>query len=115
MTNSVRIAILLVTIFLYVLIFSIFRRGRIPLKFALVWIMPTTMLLLVSIVPDFLSCFTQLLGFQTISNMIVGILFVMLFFICIMLTIIVSGQNTKITLLIQEVSVLKKNRRKDEK
>ena len=48
-------------------------------------------------------------------NMVTGVLFVILLFITISLTVIVSGQKKKITLLIQEVSILKNeiNKRKD--
>ncbi|WP_443668457.1 DUF2304 family protein [Holdemanella porci] len=47
--------------------------------------------------------------------MVTGVLFVILLFITISLTVIVSGQKKKITLLIQEVSILKNeiNKRKD--
>lgn len=107
MSNNLVIALLLVSIFLYVIIFAILKKGRIPLKFALVWFIPATIILLISIMPTLLEKLTIFLGFQTISNMIVGLLFVVLIFICISLTIIVSGQKTKITLLIQEISLLK--------
>ena len=39
--------------------------------------------------------------------MVTGVLFVILLFITISLTVIVSGQKKKITLLVQEISVLK--------
>ena len=41
------------------------------------------------------------------SNMLIGILIAMLIFITISLTIIVSGQKYRITLLTQELSMLK--------
>lgn len=107
MSNDLRFVILFVALLLYLAIFVIFKKGRIPLKFALVWLFPTTIILFVGILPDFLISIMNLLGFQTLSNMIIGMLFLILIFICIALTIIVSGQNTKITLLIQEISLLK--------
>ena len=56
---------------------------------------------------DVLIWFATKLGFQTISNLVVGVFIVILFFITISLTVIVSAQKKKITLLIQEVSILK--------
>ena len=50
---------------------------------------------------------TNLLGFEVGSNMIFAGLIAMLIFINIALTVIVSGQSSKIRLLIQEVSMLK--------
>lgn len=107
MENSWKIAVFLVAIILYIVIITILKKGRIPLKFALVWLVPATIILIVSILPNSLEILTHFLGFETISNMVIGILFVVLIFICISLTIIVSGQKTKITLLIQELSMLK--------
>lgn len=79
-----------------------------PLKYLLIWWFPAAIILLVALIPSFLESLTRLLGFQTISNMIVGLLFVVLIFISISLTIIISGQQTKIIMLIQEVSMLKR-------
>ena len=47
------------------------------------------------------------MGFQTMSNMVIGIILVLLTFLTMALTIIVSGQKKKTTLLIQEISILK--------
>lgn len=114
MSNDLRIAILLVALVLYLVIFIALRSNRIPLKFALVWLLPTTVVFLIGVVPEFLIWITKLIGFQTTSNLIIGILFVILIFICIALTIIVSGQNTKIILLVQELSILKSKINKNE-
>ena len=54
-----------------------------------------------------MNSFANLLGFEVGSNMIFAGLIAMLIFINIALTVIVSGQSSKIRLLIQEVSMLK--------
>lgn len=113
MSVNLRIMIFLVALVLYCVVFTIFKRGRIPLKYSLVWLIPATLILFIAIIPDVLWKFTKMLGFQTTSNMVIGILFIILFFICISLTVIVSGQKTKITLLIQEISLLKEKNEKD--
>ena len=66
-----------------------------------------TLLIVLSIWPNILVSLANLIGFQTISNMVTGVLFVILLFITISLTVIVSGQKKKITLLVQEISILK--------
>lgn len=88
-------------------------KGKIAIKYSFVWTIPCLLLLLFIIVPGFLSLVTKLLGFQTASNMIFAVLIALLVFITIALTVIVSTQNNKIRLLIQELSMLK--REKDEK
>ena len=42
-----------------------------------------------------------------LANMVTGVLFVIILFITISLSVIVSGQKKKITLLVQEISILK--------
>ncbi|WP_294561626.1 DUF2304 domain-containing protein [uncultured Traorella sp.] len=107
MSTNLRIMMLIVAILLFISVFIALKKGRMPLKYSLVWLFPDIILLLISCAPLSLWKFTELIGFQTVSNLVVGIFILMLFFITISLTIIVSGQNTKITLLIQEISLLK--------
>ena len=107
MPDNLRLAVFLISILLFVVIFVILIKGRMPLKFALVWLIPAFLILLVSVLPNWLMNMTEFLGFQTLSNMIIGMLFVFVIFVCISLTIIISGQKIKITLLIQELSILK--------
>ena len=90
-----------------ILIIYILRKGRIIIKYALVWIAAALTLLLFIIFPGLFMGITKILGFNIGSNMIFAGLIAFLMFINIILTVIVSGQNNKIRLLIQEVSMLK--------
>lgn len=74
----------------------------------MVWFIPLTIILVVSIFPNTLISLTHLLGFLTVSNMVIGMLIVVLLSILISFSIIIAGQTTKIQLLIQELSILKK-------
>ncbi|MXQ72992.1 DUF2304 family protein [Clostridiaceae bacterium DONG20-135] len=107
MLDKLNITMIVTSLVLFIIIFAFLRKGRIPLKYALVWLLPTCAIFTVAIIPQFLWFVADLIGFTTISNILVGILFITLFFITISLSIIVSGQNTKIILLIQEISTLK--------
>lgn len=108
MSNNLITGLLAVGIALLIIITIILKKGRIPMKFALVWYVPATAIILLAIFPGIFEFFARLFGFQTISNLVVGFLFVLLFLIIIALTIIVAGQTTKINLLIQETSLLKR-------
>lgn len=105
--NLVR-GLLGVGIFLIIIITIILKKGRIPMKFALVWYVPSAAIVLLALFPNLFEFVADVFGFQTISNLVAGFLFVVLFLIIIALTIIIAGQTTKINLLIQEVSLLKK-------
>lgn len=108
MSTSLRLGVLLTGLVLVMVIFWILKKGRIPTKFALVWLIPTSIILLVAIWPQILIFIANAMGFQTMSNFTIGFLIVMLLFLIMSLTIIISGQQTKITLLIQELSILEK-------
>ena len=98
--NLVR-GLLCVGIFLILVITLILKKGRMPMKFALVWYVP-------SVAISIFEFIANIFGFQIISNLVIGFLFFVLFLIIIALTVIIAGQTTKINLLIQEVSILKK-------
>lgn len=95
------------SILMIIIIMSIVKRGRITIKYSLVWFFAIFIILLAALIPNFMSAISKILGFQTMSNMLICVLIAILIFICISLTIIVSSQRKKITLLIQEFSILK--------
>lgn len=107
MPLNLRFAILLIAFILMLVIIKILRKQLIPVKYSLLWWIGFFILLFLSIFPDFLVAIANLMGFQTISNMVSGVLFVILIFITISLTVIVSTQKRKINLLIQEISLIK--------
>ena len=100
---------------IFLVTLQLLRRGRIPVKFSILWVIVAVILLVVGIFPNFIVLISTRIGFISMSNMLVGILIFLLFAMCIALTVIVSGQATKITLLIQEVSMLKKKIVNEEK
>lgn len=99
--------LLCVGFILIVIVLLILKRGRIPTKFALIWLIPAILIILLALFPNLFYFFAKIVGFQTISNVAIGMLFVLLFFIILALTVIIAGQTTKINLLIQEISLLK--------
>lgn len=107
MSFNLSLALIAVSILLFILTVYYLRKGAIPLKYSLVWLGASIVLLCCAFLPEWLINITKLLGFQTTSNLIIGILFILLFIICLVLTIVVSSQSKKIVLLIQEVSMLK--------
>lgn len=103
-------------VFLLVLIFFVLYlvKGRkISIKYSLVWILPCILLLIFSLVPGVMIFFTKLLGFQTASNMILVLLVSFIMIVILALTVIVSKQNEKIRLLIQELSLLKGDKKNE--
>ncbi len=104
------IAFLLVVI---LIIASLVVKRHISVKYSFVWLLPCFLLLIFVLVPGILSSITNLFGFQTASNMIFAILIGFLMIIDIALTVIVSKLNEKVRLLVQEVSLLRSNKKHD--
>ena len=115
MSINLRLGIFAVALIIIIIILQILKRGKVPIKYSLVWFLSTIIMLLVAFLPDFLITIAKIIGFETMSNMVIGVMIIILFFISMALTIIVSGQKEKITLLIQEVSILKRKVEEDEK
>lgn len=107
MSKSLAITLLFISLLLFILITVILKKGRIPEKYALLWYAVSSIILFLSIVPNFFSFISKNLGFNVMSNFIIGVFIGLLLLLVMALTIIVSGQKKKITLLIQEISLMK--------
>lgn len=107
MNTELRIWMCLVALLFAIIITFILKKGRMPIKYALVWYFAVAIILLTSLFPIFINYISDFFGFETISSFIICLIIVILVFISIVLTIIISGQSVKIKLLIQEVSMLK--------
>lgn len=114
MANELRFTILLVAIIILGIILQLLRRGRIPVKFTLLWVIADGILFLLAVFPFVLNIITGIVGFQTTSNLVIGIFIVILLLVTIALTVIVAGQATKTQLLIQELSMLKQQYKENE-
>ncbi|MDH6367896.1 MULTISPECIES: DUF2304 domain-containing protein [unclassified Breznakia] len=107
MSSHLRVGVFLGGLIILLIILHLLKKGRVPIKFSIPWFLAPLLLFLVALFPDVVVLFTQFLGFQTMANMVIGILIFILIILSISLTVIVSGQKTKIQLLIQEVSIMK--------
>lgn len=116
MSLSLRIGLIVVGLILLLVVLSVVRKGKVPVKYALPWLFSSIIIMLIGIVPFLFGFFAKKLGFVVMSNLVIGMFIFILLIITIMLTVIVSGQRRKITMLIQEVSMLKNEiKKKNEK
>ena len=108
MTTVFRI-ILLVCVLVYLLvILALMRRGRMSLKYSLIWFLSGVILLICAIFPQVISFFTRLMGIYSDTNAVffIGVCFLIL--IVLSLTSIVSGQSERIRTLVQTQAILEK-------
>ena len=107
MSLNLRLLLFIFSLISFIIIFVLLKKEKIPVKYSLVWFLSSLILLVLSLFPYSLKEVAEFVGFQTTSNFVIGIILVLLLFITMILTIIISNQNKKIVLLIQEVSMLK--------
>lgn len=105
---NLRILLMIVGLLVFYGTLNFVQRETLPIKYSLFWLASAILIFLVGAVPDVIGRLTTLIGFQTTSNLVVGIILFILLMISLILTIIVSKQKKQIILLIQEVSLLKK-------
>lgn len=107
MSISLRLAVIFISIILIFATLLSVKKEKIPVKYSLIWLFSGFLILFIGIVPETITFFSNLLGFVNMSNMVIGIFIFILLLITMALTIIVSTQKKMITLLVQEISMLK--------
>lgn len=107
MSINLRILLIVSSLLLFFIVCKLISKRKLPIKYSLFWFFSSFILFVVGLVPKFVGIFTGLIGFETTSNMVIGILIGVLFMLTLLLTIIISNQKKQIVLLIQEISILK--------
>lgn len=110
MSLALKVVSISFLIFIILIILHLLKKDKITIKYSLVWLFPFIILLIFTLIPGFLTWTSNLLGFQTASNMIFALLIALLMIISIALTVIVSNQKNQIRTLIQEISILKEKK-----
>lgn len=101
--------ILLVGVLLYLLlIIYLMKKGRMSLKYSLMWFLAGLVLLICAIFPQIVRVFTNLLGIYSEVNGVffIGVCFILL--IILSLTSIASGLSERIRTLVQTQAMLEK-------
>ena len=114
MSKALIVSLIVFSIIWIIIILKCVRKGSITIKYSLIWLLMAISILFVGIFPNFMELIKEKFGFQTISNLVIGIILTLLMLITLVLTMIVTNQKVQIKNLTQEVSLLKKEI-KDEK
>lgn len=107
MSFKIKLVMFIFSVLLIILTCRNLKKDKMPVKYAIIWFSAAILILFVSLLPNFLTFISSLLGFEAMSSMVIGMMLVILLIISMVLTIIVSNQKKMITTLIQEVSLLK--------
>lgn len=107
MNLNLRILLIVFSIVLVLIIFKLISKNKLPIKYSLFWLTSSALIFLVGLIPNFIGYFTSLIGFETTSNLVIGIILGIILIITLLLTIIIAEQKRRIKLLIQEISIIK--------
>lgn len=114
MTN-IQIEMSVAAILLLIIILISLKKNSISIKNSVAWLLLPIIFLIIAIFPEPITMISNLLGFETLSNFIFLTTIALLIIICFFLTVVSSRQQTQITKLIQEISILKYELKKNGK
>ena len=106
MSTQLKVALIVFAIIWFIVIIYNNRKEKISVRYSLFWLFSTLVILLVGLFPDIILYFNNFLGFEVMSNFVIGLLISLLLLITFILTIIVTKQKNQIKILIQEISLL---------
>jgi hypothetical protein len=95
-------------LFLFGLILFFLRKNAFSLKYALLWLLSVTAMLIMGIFPDILVHIAHILGFEVPSNALFALLLAFVIIILLQQTANISQQDEKIKILIQTNALLEK-------
>lgn len=102
------ITVIVFLVFLAGLIIYLLHKDRLSIKYSILWLLMIVLAFLILIIPNLLELISKTLGFELVSNMVLCVFIVILLLMSIALTVMITKQKKKITLLVQEVGIINK-------
>lgn len=112
MPTNLRIALIVITLIYLTLLLKKIKHKKMQLSFSTFWIVSAALLIVATAIPNLIESLTRLLGFEIPANMLFCITIFVAFYLIFNLTVKLSNEYQKNTLLIQEVSLLKERVKK---
>lgn len=108
MSLPLMLALIVFAVILAVAVSILIVRGKVPIKYSLLWYAFAIVVLLAGLFPNFFGMLGQLVGFSILSDFIIALILAILIFLNIALTVMIASQRRRINLVSQEVALLKK-------
>jgi len=112
--NILQLSFIIGLVFFFGIVIYFLRKNAFSLKYTLLWLISSFLMLLVSIFPGILVFISGKLGFQVASNALFTLILGFFLIILLSLTSIVSKQTEKIKTLVQVIALLEKRVREME-
>lgn len=107
MSLNLKIFLIIIQIVFFMIIINNIRKKRLLLKYSLLWMGSLFVMTIAIIFPQILERICDILGIELVSNLVFLCGWLISLFLIFSLTIIVSGQGKKITILIEEMRNIK--------
>lgn len=102
-------AVLIFITFIYIIcILKAVKKKKMRMNYLIFWMIIGIILIVALFIPDFVENVSKLIGFEMPINMIFSMAIFIILYLIFNLTILISKEENKNTILIQEVSILKK-------
>jgi hypothetical protein len=108
MSVVLRIVLVVISMAFLVAIVRLVARGRLQLKYSLLWIVLGLFMIACSLFPGMVAFLSRIVAIETPANFVFFAGMGLLMLICVSLTIIVSWQAHDIRSLIQRIALLEK-------
>lgn len=108
MSTSLRIGLLIASLFVFVLIVLAVVRKHLNIKYSIVWLLWAILALMMAIFPEIFYSLSRLLGIQLPVNTVFLIMTALLYALTFYVYIMISKHNEEIIKLTYEIASLKK-------
>lgn len=107
MQLSLRVALIVITLIYLIIILKAIKNKKLQISFSIFWIITGLILIIAIAIPNLIQNISNILGFELSVNMIFCVAIFLSFYLIFNLNILLSKENKKNILLIQEISILK--------
>ena len=111
MSITLRVFLLLLILVMFFMILHTVKKYKMSIRYILIWLFLLVVLLFIVIFPNVLISITSFFGFEKTSNMVFLIGYFILFYLVFIQSVENSIMKKEITNLVQELSLLKKDKK----
>jgi hypothetical protein len=108
MSISLKLVLIFVVLIYIIFIIKSIKKKNMRIEYLILWMFIGIAMIIALIVPNFVENFSRLIGFEMPINMIFSMAIFTIMYILFGLIVLISKEEKKNTMLIQEISILKK-------
>ena len=110
MSFKLRLVLLIFSTVWIGLVYLLVKKDKLNIRNSIIWFITGFIIMVIALFPFILETICNTFGFVTMANLVTGILITILMLLTLKLSIIVTEQKEQIRKLVQEVSLLKKDK-----